>query len=54
MSLIVSGVPTELVFGSGVVFAEMDAVDRQAWGIVIGQLNGGEFDFNPWDWVRKD
>jgi hypothetical protein len=40
----------------GVPFATaeaLDPIDRRAWGIVMGQFAGGEFDFSRMGWRER-
>jgi hypothetical protein len=39
-------VPYELV-------EKMDRTERLAWLIIIGELEGGKFDFGNWSWRDK-
>jgi hypothetical protein len=45
VSLTTAGVPWELV-------KEMDRIERAAWLIVIGENDGGRFDFKSWSWIK--
>jgi hypothetical protein len=39
------GVPFDVAFS-------LPDIDRQAWSIIFGQFDGGEFDFNSLAWKQ--
>jgi hypothetical protein len=42
-----NGVPYDVAFS-------LPPEDVEAYGIIFGEMEGGSFDWNRWDWEKRD